>query len=154
MVRAATAGEPLFRVSDVEIRREGPSFTVDTLRAMRDDAPDAELFLVIGIDQHRTFDSWREPEAILGLARLAVMDREGDSVLDADSVPAGGPELDADHAREDLGGRVVAVHVQRVDVSSTQVRDAVARGESVTDLVSPEVARIIEAEGLYRRRPT
>ena len=130
MVQAAADLDPRFRVDGRELEREGPSFTVDTLNELREGpfAGDVEVFLIIGIDQYRAFHEWKAPHEIQGLARLAVMDRDGEGANnDALSVP-----------------------VRRVDVSSTQIRERVQAGEDVGPLVPPAVARIIETEGLYR----
>lgn len=136
MVRAAIAADPRFGASDLEIRREGPSYTVDTLETLsRGEASGAELFVIMGVDQYRAFESWHRPEEIRELATLAVMDRGGEGV-------------DPGVAEDDES--VVRVPVRRVDVSSTEVRAAAGRGEPVDDLVPPTVARIIEDEGLYR----
>lgn len=149
MVRAITAGDERFRVSELEVAREGPSYTVDTLRALREsEPPGTDLFLIMGVDQYRAFESWREPDAIRSMATLAVMDRRGESVDDtAVGDAADGPG----------GGRgregVVRVPVGRVDVSSTRVRAAADRGDSIAEMVPAEVLRIIDAEGLYRRGP-
>jgi len=133
MVYAAAADDARFEVSEVETGRGGPSYTVDTLREVRAEADvgDADLFLIMGIDQYDVLDSWRAPEEIPVLAQLAVMDRGGESVP---SPP----------------DRVVSVPVRRIDISSTDVRARVRDGRDVSDLVPPAVARIIEAEGLYR----
>lgn len=142
MVRAAVAADPRFGASDLELRRPGPSYTVDTLTELRSEhGPDAELFLVMGIDQYRAFESWRRPDEIRELATLVVMDRGGEAVDPAATVGSSGSGED---------GGVVRVAVRRVDVSSTQVRHRVERGEPVDDLVPPAVARIIEDERLYR----
>lgn len=145
MVRAVTTADPRFRLSEIEINREGPSFTVDTLRALRAEEPDADIFLIMGIDQHRAFDTWHRPDEVRALATLVVMDRDGQSAGN----PASGalPRTPGDGRDEGA----VPVPVTRVDVSSTKVRATVDRGEPIADLVPPEVARIIEAEGLYRR---
>jgi nicotinate-nucleotide adenylyltransferase len=138
MTRAAAAGESRFEVSELEIRRPGPSYTVDTLREVRRAYPGADLFLILGADQIRTFATgWREPETILELATLALMDRAGD---------------DAVAASPDLPGMERAVHVPvpRVDVSSTEVRALVAAGGDVSALVPPGVLVVMEREGLYR----
>jgi nicotinate-nucleotide adenylyltransferase len=135
MTRAAAREDARFEVSDVELRRPEPSYTVDTLRGLRDRfGPDAELFLLVGRDQYDVFASWHEPDEIRRLATVAVMDRGG---AGAEPSPSGGP--------------VVRVPVERIDVSSTQVRARAAAGEPLGDLVSSDVARIIERDGLYRR---
>ncbi|MCG6987586.1 MAG: nicotinate-nucleotide adenylyltransferase [Gemmatimonadetes bacterium] len=138
MTRAAAAGEPRFEVSELEIRRPGPSYTVDTLRELRGAYPGADLFLILGADQIRTFATgWREPGTILELATLALMDRAGD---------------DAVAASPDLPGMERAAHVPvpRVDVSSTEVRALVAAGGDVSALVPAGVLVVMEREGLYR----
>jgi nicotinate-nucleotide adenylyltransferase len=138
MVRAATRSDPHFEASDIEVRRVGPSYTVDTLRELREDHPEAEIFLVLGADQLRTFASeWKEPESIIAFATLAVMDRAG-----ANGTLGGRADLKAD--------RIIRVPVTRIDLSSTEIRDRVARGEDVSALVPDGVLQVIERERLYR----
>jgi len=136
MVRAAASGDPRFDVSTLELERPGASYTVDTVRALRGELPDAELYLVLGVDQLALFETWREPEVILEHARLAVMDRDGRSAADAARCL---PD----------GARAVLVPVRRVDVSSTEVRRRVREGRSITGLVPESVRTIIERERLY-----
>ncbi len=139
MTRAAVAGEARFRVSELEVRRSGPSYTVDTLRALRARYRTAEIFLLVGADQMRNLAAgWREPVAILQLATLALIDRAGDDAL---------------AASPDLPGMERAVHVPvaRIDVSSTGIRAKVATGDDVSALVPPRVLGIMERERLYRR---
>ncbi|HET9949726.1 MAG TPA: nicotinate-nucleotide adenylyltransferase [Longimicrobiales bacterium] len=136
MVRAAAEGDPRFRVETLELERDEPSYTVDTVRELRARYPDAELFLVLGADQLRAFPSWREPERIVEDVRLAVMDRGGDSAREvARGVPG--------------GDRAVFVPVRRVDVSSTAVRARVREGRDISALVPERVREIIAREGLY-----
>ena len=136
MVREAVGADPRFDVSTVEVDRPGPSWMVDTVKELAETFPGADLFLIIGADEFRDFDSWRDPLEIVRHAHLAVMDRAGDSARDmAPDTPA--------------GDQAVFVPVCRVDVSSTLIRDAVRRGEPVDDLVPPGVAAIIQREGLY-----
>jgi nicotinate-nucleotide adenylyltransferase len=138
MVRLTASTDPRFEVSSIELDRPGPSYTVDTLRTLRKLHPTAEIFLILGADEVRDLPTtWRQPESVLGLARLAIMDREGESALDA--APA-------------LPGMERAVHVPvpRVDVSSTAVREAVRSGEEYQALLPPGVAAVVRREGLYR----
>ena len=137
MVRAAARSDPRFEVSDVELERPGPSWTVDTLRTLRGRHPAADLFLILGADQLRTFDTgWREPEEILRLATLAIMDREGESAAEA---------------APDLPGMERAVHVgvTRIDLSSSDVRARVRAHEDVSSLLPQGVLEIILREALY-----
>lgn len=132
MVRAAIAGDPRFRADALELEREGPSYTVDTLRELHARHPGAELFFLTGADNLRDLPKWREPDEVVRLARLVVVSREGEA------------------APEDTRYPAVAVHVLRVDVSSTEVRRRVAAGESIRYLVPEPVREIVERERLYR----
>ena len=134
MIQAAVAGNPRFEVSDVELNRTGPSFTVDTLRELRTQNPGDEFFLLLGVDQVQEFRTWREPEAVLDLARLAMLARGG--------------------IEEAAAGDIVhqTVPVTRVDVSSTIVRQRVQAGGSIRYLVAEAVEKIIAAERLYSGR--
>jgi nicotinate-nucleotide adenylyltransferase len=133
MIRAATAGDSRFEVSDVELRRNAPSYTVDTLRELRRERPNDELFLLLGVDQVAELSTWREPEEVLRNARLVMLARSGVSEAAATSMV---------HQ---------TVPVTRVDVSSTLVRERVAAGQSVRYLVPENVEQIIAAERLYSR---
>ena len=132
MVRAAIAGDGRFAADDLELRRAGPSYTVDTLRALRAREARAELYFLTGADNLAELPRWREPDEIARLARLAVVSRAGDVL------PAEPP--------------YPAVAVTRVDVSSTEVRRRVAAGRSIRYLVPEAVRAVIEREGLYRDR--
>jgi nicotinate-nucleotide adenylyltransferase len=134
MVREATAGADRLEVSEIELRREGPSYTVDTLRQLRDLRPDVELTLIVGADQLADMADWKEPEEISALADLVVMNR-------GDLAPA---EPDWD-----ITLKWTAVSVTPLDVSSTEIRRMVAEGRPVGHLVPAEVLRIIERENLY-----
>lgn len=136
MVRAACRADPRFELCTVEMNRPGPSYMVDTVAELARRLPDAELFLILGADQFRGFDAWRNPHEIVRHVRLAVMDRAGESV---------------EASRERVPGGVDAVHVpvHRVDVSSTDVRERCSRGDDVSALVPSGVHAIIEREGLY-----
>ena len=129
MVRAITAGNDAFGVSEVELSREGPSYTVDTLSHYRDLYPEAEIFFILGADQAAAFDTWQDPEKVASLATLVVMARAGAAV------PVGG---------------FSAVPVTRVDISATEVRERVREGRSIRYLVPDGVRKIIESNRLYR----
>jgi nicotinate-nucleotide adenylyltransferase len=130
MLTAAVAGDPRFRVSDLEIRRDGPSYTVDTLRELRSDRPDARLYLAMGADQVAELESWREPDAIVELAELVAFAREGQAVP---SVP----------------WPVTRVRVPTVEISSTEIRRRAGAGEPITYWIPPQVEAIARRERLY-----
>jgi nicotinate-nucleotide adenylyltransferase len=137
MVHYAVDGDPRFSVSPIEIDRKGLSYTVETLAAFADQYPDAERYFLVGADAFATFPHWREPARIAELARVAVLQRAGEADV---AVPSGM------HA-----GAVVRLHTRRVDVSSTEVRERVARGQSIRGFVTAAVADFIATVGLYRQ---
>lgn len=133
MTARAVAGNDRFAVSDLEIARAGVSYTVDTLRALRADDPDAQFWLILGGDSLAAFDTWREPEAIVGLARLAVYARPG--------APARVPER--------WRAAVDVVDAPTLDLSSTQLRARIADGRTVRYLVPDAVRDYVAERGLY-----
>ena len=140
MARAAAGADDRFEVSDIEVERQGPSYAVETVRALDTELGDAELFLIIGVDQYRTFDSWKAPLEILQYAHLAVVDRDGASAR------AVLPTVLSGASRT----RVVFVPVERIDLSSTDIRGRVIMGEDISHHVPASVLEIIDREGLYR----
>jgi nicotinate-nucleotide adenylyltransferase len=134
MVRAGAGDDPRFGVDELELRRPGPSWTVDTLRALAGRDGEHELVLLMGVDQLAGFHLWREPEEVVRLARVAVMAREGED-------PA---VVDAGLALEPL-----VVPVTRMDISSTRIRARVREGRSIRYLVPDAVLRIIREHRLY-----
>jgi nicotinate-nucleotide adenylyltransferase len=131
MLKTATQGDRRFEVSDVELKRSGPSYTADTLRELKERHPEDEFFLLLGVDQVREFPTWREPATVLKLARLAMLARGGvEEAVASDIVHQNVP-------------------VTRMDVSSTMIRERVAAGLGIRYLVPAGVEEIIAAERLY-----
>jgi nicotinate-nucleotide adenylyltransferase len=141
LCRLAVAGDDRFGVSTLEIERGGPSFTVDTLRRLHDVEPEHDLTFIVGGDMAQSLPAWREPEAILALARLAVAEREGVRREDI------ARRLEPLHR----GDRVVFFDMPRIDVSSSSIRRRVADGRPVRYLVPDAVAAAIAEHGLYRQ---
>ena len=136
MVELLAAGDPRFSVDSLEIDRGGLSFTVDTLRTLRQRWPagTADLVLLLGADAAAQFPQWKDPAAIHALARVAVLTRGDVDDARGMEVPAG----------------MEAVATRRVDASSTEVRERVAAGKPVDALVPASVAAYIARTGLYR----
>lgn len=134
MVRAALADHPAMTVDGLELDRRGISYTVDTVRALRDREPQVAWTLLLGADQWVAFDRWRGAEALSELAGVAVLTRAGMG-------------RDAEVAGPDLPHRTVTV--THVDISSTAVRARVREGKSIRYLVPEPVRAIIEESGLY-----
>ena len=141
MLRLATDGEPLFAVSDFELRKGGISYTVDTLRAWKRREPDTNLIFVAGMDSLLTLHAWREPLEIVRLCRFVTFRRPG--------FPLPSPEelqLPPDIARQLLDQ---VIDGPLIDVSSSDIRSRAARGESLDRLGPHPVAQYIVKEGLY-----
>lgn len=136
MTCLAVAGHPGFEVSDLEMRREGPSYTVDTLAALAEAAPGEELVLIVGGDTFPEVRTWRQAERIFELAVLGVVERPGETAApDAEVAP---------------GARVRHAEGPALDVAATRVRERVSRGLSVRYLVPDGVADYIAKRRLYR----
>jgi nicotinate-nucleotide adenylyltransferase len=144
MVRAMVDGDPRFEVDEIEIRRSGLSFSVDTLQVYADRHPSAERFFCIGADTLTLLGSWREPERVVALARLTVLTREGRDASGAADVRRIVEALGADALEP------VVLPTRRIDVSSTEIRDRVRAGKAIHGFVPDAVARYVEASGLYR----
>lgn len=142
MCRLAAAKDERLAVSRLEVDRRGPSYTVDTLREIHAGTPDDELIFIVGGDMARSLPTWRDPEGVLALARLAVAEREG----------AARAEIESSLAGLHGGGRVVFFDMPRIDVSSSMVRARVAAGLPIRYLVPEDVARYVGAQGLYREQ--
>ena len=140
MCAAAIAGDPRFAVSRVDADRPGPSFSVDTLRALNAEAPGDDLTFIVGGDMAHSLPTWREPEAVLALAELGVAEREGVVRADIAERLAG------------LAGaadRVRFFSMPRIDVSSSLIRRRVAAGAPPRYLVPDPVLDYIAQQRLY-----
>ena len=142
LARLAAAEEPGLEVSRIELERPGPSYSVDTLRALHDQHPADEFTFIVGGDMAHSLLSWKEPEAVLQLAHLGVAEREEirrRDVCDVLSGLAGVPE------------RLDFFDMPRLDVSSSLVRRRVGEGKPIRYLVPDAVATYVADHGLYRR---
>ena len=139
MCRLATADDPRFSVSDVEAKRDGPSYTVDTLLVLRAANPHAELFLVLGWDAAALFRSWYKPDEVIALAPIVVVTRPGRKAPEAKDLAAAGLQT----------GRVILCERSTPAVSASEIREAVREGRDVSGLVPAAVARYIASSHLY-----
>jgi nicotinate-nucleotide adenylyltransferase len=139
MVELATADDERFAVSRAELDREGPSYTSDTLRALREASPDDELFLILGGDQASTLATWHEPEEVLALATVAVVERISWS-RQAIGIKLG---------RLPGGRGIRYLEMPIIQISSSSVRRRAGEGKPIRYLVPDKVAAYIESNGLY-----
>ena len=133
MTRAAFADLEGIEVSTVELDRGGDTYTVDTLIALQEARPDDEHWLIVGSDVARQLDTWHRPDVVRSLTRMVVYERPG-------SVGA----------RPPASWPFELVDLPLIDVSSSDIRDRVRRGEPIDGLVPPSVADIVRRRGLYR----
>lgn len=156
MLKLAVAGDPVLEASDLELRREGPSWTVDTLRELHASFPDAELFLIIGIDAWLEIDTWSRPAEIPALANVIVTTRPGREFPPGAPEPPVAARPDACYdpaigAHVHTSGHVVRGHrIRGIEASATDVRRRVRLGLPFEHLTGPLVARYIRDHGLYR----
>jgi nicotinate-nucleotide adenylyltransferase len=135
MVALATAAERAFVPSDVELAREGPSYTVETVALIRKQRPGVDVVLIVGSDNLPMIADWREPERLLELCTVAVVERPG-------SIPAPAGSLPAE--------RVYRVEGTALPIASRDLRERIRAGRSVRHLVPSGVADYIAKRGLYR----
>jgi nicotinate-nucleotide adenylyltransferase len=131
MTRLATLGNDRFAVSDIEIKREGNSYTIDTLEQLANQ--ETELSLIIGYDQLAMFKTWRRYQDILALSHVIVVARSGSETL-----------IDPD-----LLGRVLLIELPLIEIASTNIRERVREGRSIRYLVPEPVREYIAREELY-----
>ena len=141
LCRLAVDGDERLGVCDLEVRRGGPSYTVDTLRELHDHAPEDQLTFIVGGDIALGLPTWQEPEAVLRLATLAVAERSGGARQDVAALLA---ERFADAPAP------VFFDMPRLDISSSDIRHRIAQGMPIRYLVPDRVAERIARDALYR----
>lgn len=163
MVRLAVSDEPDLIASDVEIRRDGPSYTCDTLRAYKEHLlPNARLYFLVGLDAFLEIHTWKRFAHLFNEAAFIVMDRPG-AAPDAATFlqivlayvqrhisPRYEFSEDDQLIRHPDRQAIRLAAVTPVDIASTQIRQMIQHGEAIAPLVTAKVARYIEAKGLYR----
>jgi nicotinate-nucleotide adenylyltransferase len=137
MTVIATAANPRFKVSRIEIDRDGPTYTVDTLREMKSANPDADLFFISGADAIAQILAWKDIDSIWGLAHFVAVSRPGHSLEIPDA-----PE-----------GAISSLEIPALSISSTDCRQRVSVGKPVWYLVPDGVVQYITKHELYRRLP-
>jgi nicotinate-nucleotide adenylyltransferase len=139
LCRLAVGGDERFAVSDLELRRDGPSFTVDTLKLLRTQSPSNDLFLILGGDIAAGLPKWHEPERVLELATVAIAKRRGTAKAAVQDALA---QLEG-------GERARFFEMPRIGISSTMVRRRVRAGQPIRYFVPDGVMHYIETHGLY-----
>jgi nicotinate-nucleotide adenylyltransferase len=139
LVELAVGDDARFEVSRMEVDRSGPSYTSDTLRELHERAPEDELFLILGGDQAAALPRWHEPDVVLELATVAVVERSNWSrnaiVITLGRLPG--------------ADRIRYLDMPIIQVSSSTIRRRAAAGQPIRYLVPDAVATYIEGHGLY-----
>jgi nicotinate-nucleotide adenylyltransferase len=138
MTEAMVKGISGLRADDREIRRGGPTFTVDTLEEILADQPDTEIFLIVGADTAKRLETWHRASDVVRLSTIVIVNRDDST------------NTSSEFLRD---ARVVNVTMDPVDVSSSAIREAVTRGESIDSLTSSSVATIVRDRSLYVGTP-
>lgn len=141
MCKRAFEGVEGVIVSDIEIRRQGKSYTVDTLRELSGD--DRRLFMLCGTDMILSLDTWRDPDGIFELCYPVYIRREADESLDERLIAK------VTEYRNKYGKNVVRIKAPAIEVSSSEVREKIIAGEDISSLVPSSVADYIKEKGLY-----
>lgn len=132
MVKLATSGNPYFEALDIEVRRKGKSYTIDTLRDLRQLYPEVDkFFFIVGSDALSYLDSWKDIKEVMKLAKFVVASRPN-------------------YPLKDISGNVLPLVIEPVDISGYRLRQRLKDGESVRYYLPESVYRYIVKEGLYR----
>jgi nicotinate-nucleotide adenylyltransferase len=141
MVQLAIDGIPGFRLSTIDIDRDGTSYTIDTLEMLKEELGEGtELYFIIGQDNLETLHRWREPEKLVRLCRLVAYRRPGPTLADPAAIEKTIPGL---------SGRLIVLDEPEMDISATGIRERIAGGQEITGLVPGPVEEYIRDRGLY-----
>lgn len=141
MTKRAIADNPHFEFSDMELLREGDSYTVDTLKQLKEQCPGDELFLILGSDTLFQIEKWYRPGEIFQLATILSSCR---------NIPTQELNDQMEHLRNKYGAKVINLYMPNMDISSTDIRDKIRHGMSVKYFLPDPVIQYIQERGLYR----
>ena len=136
MLAALLADEPGQVIDDRELRRSGPTYTIDTVRELQAERPDAQWFFILGQDQYGRFDTWRDWPELLSRLTLAVAARDGRTATPPAALVA-------------VPHRLEVLPLPRLDMAASDIRARAAAGQPITALVGERVARYIDQHRLY-----
>jgi nicotinate-nucleotide adenylyltransferase len=136
MTKLALEGNPYFFVSDIELKREGLSYTVETLRELKEFYRDSEIYFLTGSDVLDEITTWKDPEEIYKLAKIVIGVRPGFDKFDPEN---------------HFAKKSIIVEITGIDISSTQIREKVRKGESIKYLVPSKVEEYIKNRNLYKK---
>ena len=136
MTQLAVAGNSSFAVSDIELKRKGLSYTVDTLKELKNLYPNSQIYFLTGSDVVDELGTWKDPQRLFRLAKVVIATRPGFDKFDPEN---------------QFARKIIIVPISGIDVSSSEIRQRVKKGKSIKYLVPSEVENYIKKVGLYRR---
>ncbi len=142
MVKLAIQGNPHFEFSDLELAREGDTYTVDTLTILREQYPSDDLYLIVGSDTLFQMEKWYKPQEIFNLAKILSSSR---------NIEASELNDQMDYLRKKFSAKIVNLYMPNIDISSTDIRDKVKHGMSVRYFLPDSVIDYIHEKGLYHQ---
>jgi len=153
MLQLAIKNNSQFVVDDREIQREGPSYTVDTLKSLRDEFPETALYLILGTDAFLGLQTWHQWEQIIALAHIVVMQRPDEKLDISEEFKQWYQKhlVKADKQTE-LAGSIWPVNVMQLAISATFIRQQITAGSSAQFLLPDSVISLIEMLGLYQQQ--
>lgn len=142
MICLAIRGQEGFRYSDFELRRNGTTYTADTLRLLQEQYPEQQYYFIMGGDSFLQLESWSRPEEIMARAVILAISRDGLSMARM--------RRQAEGLEEKYQARIQVIRMPQMDISSSLIRDRVRQGRDITGLVPENVAVYIREHSLYR----
>lgn len=142
MTRLAIVDYKEFEISDLEVVSQGPNYTAETLKKFQDIFPGSQLCFVVGGDSLRDMEKWYHPEKIFGMAEVVAVSRGGvdDRVVEEKS----------EYYRKKYNAQITTVGINPVEISSSQIRDMIAKGQDVSEIIDPKVLKYIQDNKIYR----
>lgn len=147
MTELAMKGQGGFVCSDFEIRRNGNTYTAQTLKLLREAYPEHAFYFIIGADSLYEIESWYEPDQVLSQAVILAARREYEEASRS-------MDHQIDYLSAKYGADIHVLHCKEMDISSAELRQMVAKGQSIADFVPQEVMTYISAHGLYQEMET
>jgi nicotinate-nucleotide adenylyltransferase len=149
LLELAVKAAPELEVDTRELSREGPSYTIDTLRSLRDDFPEHPLYLLLGTDAFLGLSKWYQWEDLLNYANIAVMQRPEEALSVPATMQGWFDTHYTDSIEPSLNGKILALPVTQLAISATQIRALFEQGQSPQYLLPDSVIQLIEMLGLY-----
>jgi nicotinate-nucleotide adenylyltransferase len=152
MLELAVKDNPLLEASDLEIRRKGPSYTLETIRKVRSDYDDSMPYLALGVDAYLEIAAWHRPVDVLAEAHIVVLTRPGfevDLVAPVSQWFAGSYQTRQECHVHDSGATLRQTRITSIDVSSSNIRSLIAHGRSIRYLVPQPVFEYIQLNSIY-----